>query len=71
MIAEIHDRLKRTRERVRRVIVWSGISWLMIVAMAVIAAAGFTDWLFHISSELRLLFLVVLGGALAWTAFLD
>ena len=68
MIAELHDRLAVARQRVRRVIVWSGISWLVVVALAIVAAASLIDWMFHISPGLRLLFLIVLGGVMGYVA---
>lgn len=68
MIAELQDRLKGARQRIRRVIVWSGVSWLVIVGLIGVAVAGLFDWLLHVSSELRLILLIVIGGALAWTA---
>jgi len=68
MIAELQDRLKGARQRIRRVIISSGISWLVIVGLIGIALAGLFDWLFHVSPELRLIFLIAIGGTLAWTA---
>lgn len=68
MIAELQDRLKGARQRIRRVIVWSGVSWLVIVGVIGVTIAGLFDWLFHVSPELRLILLIAIGGALAWTA---
>lgn len=68
MGTSLFDRLDSVRRRVRRVLWMHGSAWIAAAVIAVVIVAGLTDWMFHVSSGFRILFLGLLAAAIVWTA---
>src|SRR5690606_3088779 len=69
MPQSVLERLAHTRRRLRRVLWIHGLCWLVGGALAAITVAALADWLFHVSSGMRVLFLIAAAGVAGYLAF--
>lgn len=69
MPTSLIERLSQTRARLKRMLALNGAFWLIAGLMATVTAAGLVDWLLHVSSGLRLLFLTGTLVAGVWIAY--
>jgi hypothetical protein len=67
-LSGIEARLDRVRSNIRRLFLIDGTARLALAAVAFIIATFALDWIFHLPSPVRLVFLVGGGAALAWVA---
>lgn len=63
------ERLAQTRRQVRRIVWIHGACWLIACGVAIIALAGLTDWVFHVSAGMRVLFLLMLASLTGFVAY--
>lgn len=68
MRTHFHEKMRRTRQRLRRTLALHGLFWMTAGLGAGILAAGIVDWAFHVSGGMRLVFLVMLILGAAWLA---
>src|SRR5262245_16033621 len=65
----IESRLGDFRRRVRRLISVYGTCWFIVVTLGIIVASALADWLIDLSTGVRVILLLSLGGASVWTAY--
>jgi hypothetical protein len=65
--AALQSRLSALRRRLRFVVTFRGVSWLLTVLLATAAVAGLLDWLLHLPGLVRA---VILVGALSGSGYI-
>ncbi len=66
---QLESRIKALRASVRRLLALHGLGWVVGLLLPMVIAAGLADWLFHLDSVIRAVFLTALVGALGYLLY--